>query len=132
MECGKIQRLFRVEIVSLTLVVLAGGCDQVGLGDEDDDAESVAVALAWDPPSANADGTEITDLAGFRIYRGTSPGAYTTMTEVPEVPELTVESLSPGVTYYFSVTAYDQEFNESGFSEELAITVSDSGSVVVQ
>ncbi len=132
MESGKIQRLLSRAgvVVTLTLGVLLSGCDQIGLGDEDDDDdEGVPVTLAWDPPFQNTNGTEIIELAGFRIYHGTSPGVYTKMIEVPDVTEFTVDSLSPGVTYYLSVTAYDHEFNESDFSEELAIVVG-SGSVV--
>ncbi len=32
--------------------------------------------LSWDPPTTNADGTPLTDLAGYRIYYGTSSGSY--------------------------------------------------------
>ena len=35
-------------------------------------------ALSWDPPTANTDGSPLTDLVGFRVYSGTTPTAFTT------------------------------------------------------
>ena len=33
--------------------------------------------LAWDPPTTNADGSPLTDLAGYKIYYVTTSGNYT-------------------------------------------------------
>ena len=35
------------------------------------DAFSAEVTLSWDPPTTNADGTPLTDLAGYKVYYGT-------------------------------------------------------------
>lgn len=75
--------------------------------------------LSWDPPSTNADGSPLTDLSGYRIYYGTSPGVYGTMRDVGNVMSSTVTNLADGSPYYFVVTAYDLSGNESGFSNEV-------------
>ncbi len=32
--------------------------------------------LSWTPPTQNTDGSPLTDLAGYRVYWGTSSGNY--------------------------------------------------------
>ncbi len=91
--------------------------------------EPVALNLKWNKVTENADGTECTDLAGYKIYYSTTPsGNKIFATQVPlnspgfniEAPSFFVTDyvnteISP--TYYFYVTAYDSEGNESLFSE---------------
>jgi hypothetical protein len=73
-----------------------------------------AVTLSWDKPTTNVDGSSLVDLAGYRIYYGTLLGEYPHMDEVddPEITRHVVADLEP-TTYYFVVTAYDAEGNES-------------------
>src|SRR3990172_7689128 len=47
--------------------------------------------LSWDAVTTNADGTPITDLAGYRVYFGTSSGIYGLPITVPVSP-------TPGIT----------------------------------
>jgi fibronectin type 3 domain-containing protein len=76
-----------------------------------------AVALSWDRPTTNVDGSGLVDLAGYRIYYGTALGEYPHMVEVddPQITRHVVADLLPA-TYYFVVTAYDAEGNESEHS----------------
>jgi len=84
------------------------------------------ITLAWD---ANTE----PDLKGYNIYYGTAPGDYDNLIDVAEaVPEcatpydpfktecceITIIGLKKD-TYYFAATAYDQDDNESAYSEEL-------------
>ena len=75
--------------------------------------------LSWDPPITNADGSPLTDLSGYRIYYGTSPGVYGTVIDVGNLITSTVTNLAGGSLYYFVVTAYDLSGNESQFSYEV-------------
>ncbi|MBI4714844.1 MAG: hypothetical protein HY760_02715 [Nitrospirae bacterium] len=75
--------------------------------------------LTWDPPSANEDGTPLTDLSGFKAYYGTASGVYGTFVDVGNVLTHTVLNLVEGKIYYFAVTAYDYDGNESLFSNEV-------------
>ncbi len=68
------------------------------------------------------------DLAGYRIYYGTSPrsgtcptGGYPSVVNVGNVTTYTFNNLTDGATYYFSVTAYDNATpaNESVCSAEV-------------
>ncbi|MBI4586768.1 MAG: hypothetical protein HY717_22365 [Planctomycetes bacterium] len=79
-------------------------------------------ALTWSAPAVNADGTPVTDLAGFKVYMGTQSGVYTAAVDVGQVTQHTVTSLAPGTTF-FSVTAYDLSSNESAFSAEVSKTI---------
>lgn len=77
------------------------------------------VRLTWAAPTENSDGSDLEDLAGYRIYDGSQPGTYTEVTDVGNVTEFVVEDLPAGV-FYFAVTAYDSVGNESDFSEEVS------------
>ncbi|MEK7147068.1 MAG: hypothetical protein AAB772_02320 [Patescibacteria group bacterium] len=71
------------------------------------------------------------DLAGYKIYYGTSkrigvspPGGYANVVDVaktvtPNTPAHIILSLTNGLTYFFSIIAYDTSGNQSGFSGEV-------------
>jgi hypothetical protein len=73
--------------------------------------------LSWARPTHNADGTLLTNLAGYRISYGTTPDALTKTVQVadPSATSYTINGLSPG-TYYFAVRAYGSDGRESGIS----------------
>ncbi|MFH1859710.1 MAG: Ig-like domain-containing protein [bacterium] len=58
------------------------------------------------------------DLAGYRIYYGSSTGNYATVIDIkPPVSTYTL-TLATNTTYYIALTAYDYVGNESGYSQE--------------
>ncbi|MDL1888975.1 hypothetical protein FBQ96_05245, partial [Nitrospirales bacterium NOB] len=61
--------------------------------------------LAW---NANSE----TDLAGYKVYWGTSSGRYGSPVDVGKATSYLFSNLKVGSTYYFAVTAYDQSGNE--------------------
>lgn len=80
-----------------------------------------SVTLEWD---ANTE----TDLAGYKVYFGTASRTYGTPITLGKVTTYTVTGLTPGVTYYFAVTAYNTAGLESGFSNEVSATIPSSSS----
>jgi len=75
------------------------------------------VTLAWDPSPEPA-------VTGYRVYYGTSSYYYTAVVDVGNQTDLTISGLLPGVTYFFSATAYSESTgDESYFSGEIAYTV---------
>ena len=85
-------------------------------------AFSAQATLTWKAPTANTDGTSLTDLAGYKIYYGTASGNYSQTVDVGNVTSSTVSNLSDGTTYYFAVTAYDASGIGSGYSNEVSKT----------
>jgi hypothetical protein len=75
--------------------------------------------LRWQAPSQNVDGTPLDDLAGYVIYWGTNSRNYTDSQTISS-PATTqwVATMAPG-EYYFALTAFDSENNESGYSNEI-------------
>jgi len=74
---------------------------------------SAQVALEWQASSGN--------VAGYNVYQGTSSGDYDVTLDVGNWTSVTIADLEDGEAYYFAVTAYDLENNESGYSNEVSI-----------
>jgi len=68
--------------------------------------------LAWDPNKES-------DLAGYKVYFGTSSKQYTASVDVGNVNVYVLRGVKEGQTYYIAVTAYDLYFNESNYSIEV-------------
>ena len=98
----------------------AGGSG--GSGGSGGEAATGVATLSWDVPATNTDGTPLTDLAGFKVYFGTSSGNYTTVINVGNVTAYVVSNLASG-TYYFTVTSYSFPGYESDFSNEGSIVI---------
>jgi hypothetical protein len=77
-----------------------------------------AAILSWDSPDKNADGTPLTDLAGFKVHYGGQSGQYTEVLDVGPATTCTLNSLPCG-RYYFTVSAYDKSGNESQLCSEV-------------
>ena len=100
---------------SASLAAFSVTVTQVALG---------SATLTWTPPTQNNDGTPLTDLAGFKIYYGTSPGNYPNSIRIdnPGIATYVVDNLTP-TTYYFVSTAFNSSDIESMFSNEAIKTV---------
>jgi hypothetical protein len=80
--------------------------------------------LSWAPPIENTDGSPLTDLAGYKIRYGTSPGNYSE-TEIINDPGLTsfmIENLA-SADWYFVMTSFNSSGTESDYSTEVSKTI---------
>lgn len=79
------------------------------------------IALAWIAPQTNADGSPLTDLAGYRVRYGTRSGHYPNVIDIdsPHTLNHVLEGL-PASTYYLTVTAYNSQNIESLASPEVS------------
>jgi hypothetical protein len=73
--------------------------------------------VSWTPPTANTDGSTLTDLAGYRIVYGRSADELDQSAPVanPGLTSYTIEGLSTG-TWYFAVIVVNAQGVESGLS----------------
>lgn len=79
-----------------------------------------SVTLSWVTPTINADGTPLTDLAGFYVRYGTSSGNYSSSIRIndPNIGNYLVQGLAAGQTYYFTVAAFDTTGNTGANATE--------------
>lgn len=79
-----------------------------------------SATVRWTPPTANSDGTSLTDLAGYQIRFGSNTGAvgYVINVDNPSVNAYVVENLPSG-SWYFAVVAV----NASGATSSLSSIV---------
>ncbi len=84
-------------------------------------AWAASLDLQWDPNTEP-------ELAGYKIYWGTSSGNYTFSKDVGKSTTCTISELDEGKTYYFAATAYDDQNIESDYSNQVthALPLSDS------
>ena len=87
-------------------------------------ADAASVEVSWTAPTTNADGTPLRDLAGYRLYVGTSTpscpgGAFFNVPSPTSAPAAAqrvsdrLTGLDANTTYFARVTAVDQGGNES-------------------
>ena len=100
------------------MTILAFGAVMVIMANS---AHGATVRVSWNPNSEP-------DLDGYKVYYGTLSGTYTQVIDVGAVTSTDVSNLGEGHTYYFAVTAYDVDGNESGFSNEAFLLIPNSGS----
>ena len=83
-----------------------------------------SATLNWTPPTSNTDGSPLNNLAGYRVYWGTSPSNLSNSVTVPNAGLATyvVGQLTPA-QWHFAVTAYTTAGSESGFSNLTSKTV---------
>ena len=76
-----------------------------------------AATLTWNPPTQNTDGSPLTNLAGYRVYWGTSQGNLSNSVTIsnPGLSSYVVDQLTPA-TWYFALTAVNSGGTESAFS----------------
>ena len=80
---------------------------------------AIQITLAWDPNNEP-------DVAGYIVYYGSQSRYYDYDVDVGSYNSVTISGLAEEVIYYFAVTAYDAEGNESEFSTEIAYPVTSS------
>jgi Fibronectin type III domain len=79
---------------------------------------SGTASLQWQAPTANVDGSALTNLAGFRIYYGTETEPHRWQIDIgsPSTTRYTVTNLMGGVRYVFAVRALNTAGAESSDS----------------
>ena len=82
------------------------------------------MVLSWMAPTENEDGSPLEDLAGFRIYWGTTPDEYPNSLSIdnPSIDTYVIEGLLPE-TYYVVATAFNAAGVESRYSNQVTKTV---------
>ena len=90
-------------------------------------AATVMLTFEWD---ANQE----SDLAGYRLYYSTVQGVYVKGQFLQQVGKVTTAQdtidIEPGEIVYYTLTAYDTEGHESGFSNEVTFFLPPDGTGV--
>ena len=76
-----------------------------------------SATLSWIPPTTNANGTTLTNLAGYYVHYGTNAASLADTITIanPGISTYVISNLSPG-TWFFSVTAFNSSKVDSNFS----------------
>ncbi len=122
MISGEILKYIKNAIYCISLIILTSfflsGCGAGGSSSGSSGGSSgKSVTISWDAPGTNEDGTPLTDLVGYNVYYGPSPGNYTQTIDIGNYTTVSIDL--PSGTYYFVVTAYDTSGNESSYSNEV-------------
>lgn len=80
--------------------------------------------VSWTAPTENTNGTALTNLAGFKVYYGTSASSLTQIAQVAnaEATNYVVSGLASG-TWYFAVASYTTDGLESAPSSTSSKTI---------
>ena len=129
------QSVIKFSLIIATLTSLLIGCGSSGgsggsggSSGSSGSSGSGNARVSWMPPTENTDGTTLgADLAGYRIYYGTSSSDYSDTLEIdnPGLSSIVVEGLEDA-TWCFVMTAVNTSGIESSYSEEACLNVSSS------
>lgn len=116
----KLTTLLLVMASALLLTACGGGSSSESSDSRTPDGTTSGQALlSWIAPSTRADSTylPLNDVEGFRVYYGTSASNLVLLADLNDnsITEYTTDAMPSG-SYFFAVTAYDTEGNESGLS----------------
>jgi Fibronectin type III domain len=83
-----------------------------------------SVDITWTAPTTYTNGSALTNLAGYRVYYGTSSNALSRSVDVPNAgaTDHVVQDLTAG-TWYFAVAAYTNTGLESAYSSVVSKTI---------
>ena len=101
---------------SAALAAFSIQVDQLALG---------SVTLSWVPPRQNADGSVLTDLAGYQIYYGRNADALDQAVKLgnPGLTRYVIDNLS-AARWFFSMTSFNSQGVESERSAIASKTIS--------
>ncbi len=74
--------------------------------------------LSWVAPTTYDDGSPLI-VAGYKVYYGTTLDEFGRSVDVGNTETASIDNLDPG-TWFFTVTAYDQNGNESGIADPVS------------
>ena len=126
------QSVLRYSLIFTILAYLLSGCGASSGGEGGSATGSSSgerglgiATVSWTPPTQNTDGSNLgADLAGYRVYYGTSSRDYSNSLEIdnPGLSSFVVEGLAE-TTWYFVMTAVNASGIESSYSEEVSLSV---------
>ena len=99
------------------LALVLAGCPSnapVECGETPGQGQGVA-EVEWQPSKDSR-------VQGYKVYRGTSPGKYTSNVDVGNRTACVAAYLHSGTTYYFAVSSYGQD-GESPLSQEVSKSI---------
>ena len=102
------QKLLKWNFVALFIVLISSSFTPKIL--------AAQITLAWDETAG-------TDLAGYKVYYGTTCGDYKSVVDVGNQTTSTISGLETDKIYCFAATSYDAKGNESDFSEPLVTNI---------
>jgi len=119
-------------VACLAVAAQLGGCRDPGPGTAPTVPPSStggpgSATLSWQAPTSNSNDTPLTDLAGYRIYYGSSPErlSHTVQLKTIGLQTYVIDDLEPG-TWYFAVRALAANGSESNLSEIVVKTIAAS------
>jgi hypothetical protein len=129
LQAISLQRQFLALTLAVGLILLTAPVSHAGI-----------LNLAWDAPTTNEDGSELTDLSLYRIYISFASGPcpsgpfleVSSSTSSPSgtvVVNYTLSGLDTGTTYFVQVTAVNTSGNESACSNEASGPAKDDNSL---
>ena len=120
----------RVRILSVPILLsaLLSACDGDTVTSSDvsiANSNGSAATLSWSAPPENTNGTALTNLAGYHIYYGTNIATLNQEIVIPTtgLTSYEIDGLNAG-TYFFAITSYSTDGNESAYSAIVSATIS--------
>nr|ACZ28660.1 hypothetical protein [uncultured organism] len=109
-------------LLSMTLLACSDGGSSSTSPDGGDGTGQIIIS--WAPPTSNTDGTELTNLANYKIYYGESPDRMTNIIQFSNTGQTSyeVDNLDSNTLYFFTMSSLNSLNVESTYSEIISQT----------
>jgi hypothetical protein len=109
---------------SITVTGTASSGGGGGTGGGGGSTTTGSATLHWTPPTANTNGSTLTNLAGYTISYGTNSASLSSTVKVTNagLTSYQIDGLTSG-TYYFAVAAYSSSGQTSALSNKVSKTI---------
>ncbi len=82
------------------------------------------VGLSWTTPTTNSDGSSLSDLAGFYIYRGNSSSSLSRYVEIDGATAQSFNDLNvPAGTWFYAMSSFNASGGESARTQPVSKTI---------
>ncbi len=107
------------QVIHLSIIFIAAG--SLGLASLPAESATGSATISWNPPTQNADGSHLGNLAGYRIYFGKRATKLNQSIEIdnPGLTRYLVEDLAPA-RWHFAMTSVNAQGVESARSKTVS------------
>lgn len=120
-----LSRVIFLSALSITLISCSSSTESQVNNEGNISNKSGVATLSWSAPDKNNDGSTLNDLTEYKIHYGEQVNNLNESVKINDIniTSYVIENLNSNTTYYFSITAVNNQNTESAYSNIVSKTI---------